>query len=395
LSLDACDNHLRFQLVTEKLWSPETTPTEKTPPAQFDKFSMDSPALPLISPRIHWGLADVVLSTPAKFLDDFAGIQDAPLPSAIVFDEADYILTGSTRAEAVEIMDRLQASGGTQSIFVSATLPAMGSNSVGYILAKKYNSAECVTTSLKHSIPPGISAEWLSMQADDFESRAELLASTLLPSLTQLKTLVFCNSVSTVAKLHWFLREKNWKVARYSKGKGAKSLPRNRDAELFSSGETTILIASDLAARGIDWPNVGAVINFEMPRDASSWLHRAGRCGRIGKSGKVITLVGNTPSEKHLANLLKARVDTGKNFHGIFSSKRSLSKNQRVRDSVDESVPENEPNHPETQPIDEEFTAWVPQPIRRVRAVVTENDSLDQPGSWSKRVPTLSNSLHS
>ena len=350
LALDA-DQLLKFQLLSEQY-----KPLGQPPSDIFDETSIQSAPLPISSLRIHWGLVDLVVATPAKFLEDFAGTRNSPLPSALVFDEADFILTGANRAEAVEVMDRMQAGGGVQSIFVSATLPNMGNNSVGSILARKFNSAEVVTSELRHCLPPGISTRWINAQSD-FDSRAELLAADILPFLSGSRTLVFANTIETVSKLHLYLKGKGWSVARFSKGHEARTVPRVRDAELFSSGDVDILVATDLAARGIDWPDVATVINFDMPLDASAWLHRAGRCGRMGKPGKVVSLVGPTDSEQYLANGLRDRAETGKNLHGLFSSKRSLRKNRREKPGCDPEEPAR------TVDVAEGVVGWV-EPLR-------------------------------
>ena len=73
--------------------------------------------------------------------------------------------------------------------------------------------------------------------------------------------------------------------------------------ERFKNHDISLLLATDLVARGIDIDNLEAVINFELPRDKETYTHRAGRTGRMGKSGLVITLVTHKEELKKLKKL--------------------------------------------------------------------------------------------
>ena len=89
---------------------------------------------------------------------------------------------------------------------------------------------------------------------------------------------------------------------------------RNAAMARFKSGEVPILLATDVAARGIDVPNVSHVINFDMPRKADIYVHRIGRTGRAGAKGTAISLVEAhdfemvTKAARYMGEPLKARV---------------------------------------------------------------------------------------
>ena len=74
----------------------------------------------------------------------------------------------------------------------------------------------------------------------------------------------------------------------------------------FKSGKTQLLVATDVASRGLDIPNVNIVINYDAPNNINDYVHRIGRTGRMGKEGKSITFVNgkNKPLIKPLSNLL-------------------------------------------------------------------------------------------
>ena len=74
----------------------------------------------------------------------------------------------------------------------------------------------------------------------------------------------------------------------------------------FSNRSCNVLVASDVAARGLDIDDIGAVVNFELPTDADTWLHRIGRTGRAGRSGLALSLVA--PNERNRATVIEERM---------------------------------------------------------------------------------------
>jgi superfamily II DNA/RNA helicase len=80
---------------------------------------------------------------------------------------------------------------------------------------------------------------------------------------------------------------------------------RTAALEQFRKGEVTLLIASDVAARGLDIPDVGHVYNFDVPIHADDYVHRIGRTGRAGRSGTAITLVAGSNDAKAVAAIEK------------------------------------------------------------------------------------------
>src|SRR3546814_10737329 len=82
---------------------------------------------------------------------------------------------------------------------------------------------------------------------------------------------------------------------------------RDRDEVLlrFANRSCNVLVASDVAARGLDVEDIGAVVNYELPTDADTYLHRVGRTGRAGRSGLALSLV--TPRELSRAQMIEQR----------------------------------------------------------------------------------------
>ena len=103
------------------------------------------------------------------------------------------------------------------------------------------------------------------------------------------RTLVFCNTKRMVEELAEDLKKRGF-FAEGLHGDLTQNV-RDRVMDSFKNGTTQVLIATDVAARGIDVDDVEAVINFDVPQDIEYYVHRIGRTGRAGRSGRSFTLV--------------------------------------------------------------------------------------------------------
>lgn len=122
----------------------------------------------------------------------------------------------------------------------------------------------------------------------DSRKKVETLRK-LLNALKSPKVLVFNNDSYTTNTSVEYLSFNNVKVAAI--GGNGKMEDRKRALENFRKGKINVLIASDIAARGLDIKGVTHVVNFDIPEDSKDYLHRAGRVGRAGESGEVFSLV--------------------------------------------------------------------------------------------------------
>ena len=135
-----------------------------------------------------------------------------------------------------------------------------------------------------------------------FEKRETL--RQLLRSAEGLKNaIVFCNRKRDVATLHRSLLRHRFSVQALH---GDMDQPARMAAlEQFRKGEVTLLVASDVAARGLDIPEVSHIYNFDVPIHADDYVHRIGRTGRAGRSGIAITLVAGSNDLKAVAAIEK------------------------------------------------------------------------------------------
>ena len=107
--------------------------------------------------------------------------------------------------------------------------------------------------------------------------------------------MIFCNSVQSARAIEHALAEEGEKTACLH----GEIPPRMRhnNFEKFKDRKADILVATDLASRGLDFPFVSHVINFDFPKSTSDYLHRAGRAGRAGRPGFVMSLVREKDNE--------------------------------------------------------------------------------------------------
>ena len=120
------------------------------------------------------------------------------------------------------------------------------------------------------------------------------------------QAIIFCNSINGTENLTTDMRSKGHKVSCIHSG-----LPMNERAKVmseFRSGVTRVLISTDLTARGIDVYNVSIVINYDLPTQKETYIHRIGRSGRFGKKGNAINFI--LPEEKDQLDMIQKFYDT-------------------------------------------------------------------------------------
>ncbi len=126
----------------------------------------------------------------------------------------------------------------------------------------------------------------------------------LTPANVDKNTIIFCNRTSTATLLEYLLRLLDHRVT--SLHSALSHTDRTNNLARFRAGAARILIATDVASRGLDIPSVGLVINYDLPRDPDTYIHRVGRTARAGRRGTSICLVGQRDVE--LVKAIEARV---------------------------------------------------------------------------------------
>ncbi len=225
---------------------------------------------------------DILIATPGRLLDHLErGATDLGDLEVLVLDEADRMLDMGFAPDVMRIIECCNPE--RQSLLFSATLTRTGIQS---FIDAALRDPQRVQADHHRAAHPDIHHQRLL--ADDPEHKRTLLEALLTASAAE-RVLIFTNTREQAAALGNFLVGKEQRAASLH-GELDQS-ERNRVLNLLREGRIRVLVATDLAARGLDVPGMDLVINFEVPRSGSDYLHRTGRTGRAGAAGLAISLV--------------------------------------------------------------------------------------------------------
>lgn len=226
--------------------------------------------------------ADVVVGTPGRLLDlaQQGHLQLGGL-SMLVLDEADEMLDLGFLPDIERILRQIPED--RQSMLFSATMP-------GPIitLARTFmNQPTHIRAEAPHSAATHDTTEQFVYRAHALD-KVELV-SRVLQAEGRGATMIFTRTKRTAQKVADELAERGFKVGAVHGDLG--QIAREKALKAFRTGDIDVLVATDVAARGIDIDDVTHVINYQIPEDEQAYVHRIGRTGRAGKTGVAVTLV--------------------------------------------------------------------------------------------------------
>ncbi|MBU2876439.1 DEAD/DEAH box helicase [Aliiglaciecola lipolytica] len=240
---------------------------------------------------------DVLVATPGRLLDHIAkGSVDVSQLQFIVFDEADRMLDLGFKDEINRILKRIPEQ--RQTLLFSATF-----DDALFKLSKTLlNNPELIEVSERNAAATQV--EQLVYTVD--KNRKRELTSFLIGSKNWQQVLIFTRTKQTADALAKEMCKDGIKTESIhgDKSQGA----RERALSEFKQGKVRALVATDVAARGIDIIDLKYVINYELPFVAEDYIHRIGRTGRAGNSGLAISLM--SPNEQYLLEAVEKVLNT-------------------------------------------------------------------------------------
>ncbi len=237
--------------------------------------------------------ADVLIATPGRLLDHFErGRLLMTGTELFVIDEADRMLDMGFIPDIERISSLLPPR--RQTLFFSATMP----DEIRRLSEKFLKNPAEIQVARQNSTAETITQSLVKTGSKPFEKRETLRAQ--IQAAADLKNaIIFCNRKRDITVLDKSLKKHGYNSNALHGDMDQKS--RTQTLAAFKNGDLKFLIASDVAARGLDIPDVSHVFNYDIPTQSEDYVHRIGRTGRAGRSGTAITLVTSAETKYYKA----------------------------------------------------------------------------------------------
>ncbi len=255
--------------------------------SRLGKFMKEVTAIPLYGgapiDRQMRGLrqgAQIIVGTPGRLFDHLRrGTLDPKNIKLCILDEADRMLDMGFRDEMEELLEKLPDK--LQTLFFSATM----NKNVERLIKKFGNDPEQISVVSKTKTVDTIDQSYYEVRN---RSKVEVL-SRLLDIEPPRLAVIFCNTKRAVDECTEALLSRGYSADRLH-GDITQQL-RERVIQRFREGKIELLVATDVAGRGLDIEDIDIVFNYDLPQDSEDYVHRVGRTGRAGRSGKAISFV--------------------------------------------------------------------------------------------------------
>ncbi|KAF0338445.1 DEAD/DEAH box helicase [Pediococcus acidilactici] len=251
---------------------------------------------------------------------------------SLVIDEADEILTGEALEDVRQIEDQLPSD--VQLSFFSAT----NDLAIDDLQTWFGVTPQVIDVRAEDQTRGAVQHGWLTASP---KNKPQILRQ--LSRVKKFQGLVFFNHVATMEKITALLKHEGVKVGKIAGHQ--VQIDRAAAMRRFKKKELSLLMVTDVAARGLDIENLPAVINYDIPRDATTYTHRVGRTGRMGQAGFVISL----GDDHDIRNLKKILRELDQPAEKLAIANRQIMTATKARQVAEQAADEKQVSAPVTE----------------------------------------------
>lgn len=276
---------------------------------------------------------EILVATPGRFIELLAAnngrVTNLHRVTYLVLDEADRMFDMGFEPQIMKIMNNIRPD--RQTVLFSATLPL----SIAGLARSKLKNALEITIGSRSVVASDISQS-IEVRGEEtrFTRLLQILGETYFEDSVNARTLIFVERQEAADDLFLQLTKRQYTCVTIHGGR--EQIDREDSIKDFKAGKVNIMIATSVAARGLDVQELKLVINYDPPNHLEDYVHRAGRTGRAGNKGNAITFVSEDQC-KHAPFLIKALKDSKhdvpeplKNLQELFNKRIEEGKEKRL-----------------------------------------------------------------